>query len=165
MDLIYTKNESDDVRIRPVKALHVGDLIRIADATNLSPWTAQCYLDEMRNDDSVMLRLVAWDNSTIGFVVGRLVAGGEVHARLDAEIYNIAVNEPMQGRGLGQLLFDAFLAVCSEREVENIWLEVRESNEKALRFYARNGFAKIQTRRHFYHNPREHAVLMRCVLK
>lgn len=165
MDVMDTENKFEDVRIRPVEALHVGDLIRIADETNLSPWTAQCYLDEMKNDSSIMLRLVGGDNSTIGFVVGRLVVGGEVQPRIDAEIYNIAVKESKQGRGLGQLLFDAFLAACAEREAENIWLEVRESNEKALRFYARNGFAKIQTRKHFYYGPREHAILMRCVLK
>ena len=55
-------------------------------------------------------------------------------------------------------------AVCRERRVENIWLEVRESNTRAIVFYTRNGFERVQTRTNFYENPREHAILMRLRL-
>lgn len=154
-----------DSRIRPVEAAHIADLISIGEETHLSPWTAQNYLDELKNESSVMLRLVADDNSIIGFVVGRLVAGGEISPRPDAEIYNIAVIEAEQRKGCGQTLFDGFAAICNTRNVANIWLEVRESNSKAIRFYERNGFCRVQTRNHFYENPREHAILMRRILK
>lgn len=155
----------EDTRIRPVEAAHVGDLIRIAEETRLSPWTAGCYLDEMKNPDSVLLRLVAADNRSIGFVVGRLVPGSEIGARIDAEIYNIAIEETLQKRGLGQLLFNAFANACRARQAANIWLEVRESNERAIAFYEKNGFARVQTRNHFYNDPREHALLMKLTLK
>lgn len=154
-----------NMRIRPVEPSHVGDLIRIAEETRLSPWTAQSYLDEIKSPGSILLRLVAEDNSTAGFVVGRFVPGGEIEASKDAEIYNIAVSELGQRKGFGQLLFDAFAAACREKQASNIWLEVRESNQKAIAFYEKNGFARVHARNHFYNDPREHAILMRLILK
>lgn len=153
------------MRIRPVEAAHVGDLIRIAEETRLSPWTASCYLDEMKNPDSILLRLVAEDNSTVGFVVGRFVTSSEIESSVDAEIYNIAVSETLQKKGFGQLLFNAFAAACHKKRARKIWLEVRESNYKAIAFYEKNGFSRVHTRNHFYNNPREHAILMRLDLK
>jgi ribosomal-protein-alanine N-acetyltransferase len=139
--------------------------MRIADETNLSPWSAQNYLDELKNPDAIMLRLVADDNSTLGFVVGRTVIGGKIETQVDAEIYNIAVTCDDQGKGHGQALFDAFVATCGEKKAGQIWLEVRQSNHQAIAFYERNGFKLVQTRNHFYENPREHALLMKLDLK
>jgi [ribosomal protein S18]-alanine N-acetyltransferase len=152
------------LRVRPVEASHVADLIRIGEETNLSRWTAQNYLDEMKNPSAIMLRLVSEDNETIGFVVGRTVIGGEIEERLDAEIYNIAIDVARQGNGHGQVLFDEFLNVCIAQDVKNIWLEVRESNQKAITFYEKNRFIKVQTRNNFYSDPREAALLMRLSL-
>lgn len=128
-------DNQDILRIRPVETSHIADLIRIAEETNLSHWSAQSYLDEMKNPDSVMLRLEAGNNSTIGFVVGRLVPAGVIEIVTDAEIYNIAISESEQRNGLGQLLIDAFTEACREKKVANIWLEVRESNYQAIAFY------------------------------
>ncbi len=152
-------------RIRPIEAAHIADLIRIAEETNLSHWSAQSYLDEMKNPDAIMLRLDAGDNSTIGFVVGRFVPGGEIEIVMDAEIYNIAITENEQRKGLGQFLFNAFASTCREKKTTNVWLEVRESNTKAISFYEKSGFERVQTRPSFYENPREHALLMKLILK
>jgi len=159
------ENIDTSARIRQVEASHIGDLMHIADETNLSHWSAQSYVAEMKNPAAIMLRLVAGDNSTIGFVVGRLVRGGAIEAHLEAEIYNIAVTASEHRRGHGQSLFDAFEAVCIEKEAATIWLEVRESNQTAIAFYEKNGFSRVQTRSHFYDNPREHAILMRRCLE
>lgn len=154
-----------DFRIRPIDSSHVGELIRIGHESNLSPWTAQGYVDEMKNPASVMLRLVDEENNIVGFIVGRVIVGGEIETRHDAEIYNIAVTEQNQGQGCGQRLFDEFVGECREREVAHIWLEVRESNEKAIKFYEKNDFERVQTRPSFYSDPRENALVMRLILK
>lgn len=155
----------DELRIKPVEVTHIGDLIRIGEETNLSPWSAASYFEEMKNPASIMLRLVDDENGIIGFVIGRLVWGGELEPRLDAEIYNIAVTEQFQRRGCGQRLFDEFSKKCREKLVANLWLEVRASNQKAIRFYEKNGFERVQTRSSFYANPRENAHVMRLILK
>lgn len=152
-------------RIRPVESIHIGDLIRIAEETNLSPWSAQNYIDELQVAESIMLRLESETNETIGFIVGRTVQGATDEGQTDAEIYNIAIIQTLQQNGFGQQLFDAFTSKCIEIDVSNIWLEVRESNQKAIAFYERNGFEHFQSRNNFYENPREHALLMKLVLK
>lgn len=150
-------------RIQAIAASNVGDLIYIGRSVNLSPWSAKSYLEELRNPESIMLRLVSDENKTLGFVVGRLVKTGEDN--LDAEIYNIAVKVSEQGKGYGQRLLSAFMGRCHERGVCSVWLEVRESNETAISFYKRNGFVQVQRRNHFYTEPREHGWLMRSNLK
>jgi ribosomal-protein-alanine acetyltransferase len=156
---------TDELRIRTVDSSHIADLIRIADETNLSAWTAQNYLDEFQMPGSIMLRLESALNVTIGFVVGRIVEGGVVAIEQQAEIYNIAIDKSEQGKGFGQMLFDAFIEKCRQYNVTSIWLEVRESNEKAIGFYKTNGFEHVQSRNNFYDNPREAALLMKLILK
>src|SRR3954453_10207975 len=153
-----------EFRIRPVETAHIGELIRLGESANLSPWTAENYLDEIKNPDAIMLRLIAPDNAIVGFIVARVVTGGVIETTLDAEIYNIMVDGEYRGLGLAQSLFDNFLDRCGARKVANIWLEVRESNTPAIKFYAKNGFTHVQTRKHFYRDPDEHALLMRLTL-
>ena len=149
--------------VRGIDTSHIAELIYIGDSVNLSPWTAESYLAELKNPNAIMLRLVSNENKTIGFVVGRYVMSGNDDT--DAEIYNIAVKENEQSKGNGQLLFNAFSSRCRERNVRTIWLEVRHSNQKAISFYKKNGFQTVQKRNHFYENPREHGWLMRLNLK
>lgn len=143
---------------------HVADLIRIGEETNLSPWSAQNYLEEIKNPNAIMLRLVSDENETIGFVVGRLVPAGDVEVRTDAEIYNIAIVADHQQRGNGRRLLEQFLECARDRGGDHVWLEVRESNKKAIHFYKKHGFEQLQSRPNFYENPREAALLMRCKL-
>ena len=152
---------NNSVRICPVAHAHIAELIRIGDETKLSPWSAQSYFDEIKNSNSIMLRLVTDENETMGFIVGRLVPGGDTEVRTDAEIYNIAVVDEHQRRGNGQLLLTAFLRSCLQRDARYVWLEVRESNKKAIDFYLKNSFKQIQSRPNFYEDPREAALLMR----
>ena len=153
-----------EIRIRPIERSNIAELIEIARQTNLSPWSAQNYLDELQISGSIMLRLETEPRETIGFVVGRVIEGAIEH-ETQAEIYNIAIVESHQRRGLGQILFDEFTQKCREKYVASLWLEVRESNQKAIDFYQKNGFDPVQTRPNFYENPREHAILMRLILK
>ena len=151
--------------IKPVEASQIPDLICIGEETNLSRWSEQSYLHELDNKNSVMLCLLGENQAIIGFVVGRFVPAGSLNSALDAEIYNIAVIGTMQQKGFGQRLFDAFAAECREKQVETIWLEVRESNKNAIALYNKNGFVPIQTRPFFYENPRENAIVMKLILK
>jgi ribosomal-protein-alanine N-acetyltransferase len=148
-----------------VESSHIRELIRIGEETRLSPWSAQGYLDELKNPAAIMLRLVDSENSIIGFVVGRLILGGVIETHLDAEIYNIAVTEQCQRKGCGQRLFDEFVLRCRENKVASIWLEARESNQKAIKFYEKNGFEQVHTRPSFYSQPRENAIVMRLKLE
>jgi ribosomal-protein-alanine N-acetyltransferase len=66
--------------------------------------------------------------------------------------------------GIGSLLLKSFFEATQIRQVKSVWLEVRESNFKAIKFYLREGFSFIQTRKNFYSNPSENAKIMKCDL-
>ncbi|MBX7060692.1 MAG: GNAT family N-acetyltransferase [Pyrinomonadaceae bacterium] len=146
-------------RIRPVEAAHVAALIELGTETGLSPWGAHDYLSEIKDKNSIMLRLETDVNHTIGFIVGRLITAAD-GSGIDAEIYNIAVSPHHQREGNGQLLFDAFFERCRQANVCRIWLEVRVSNEKAISFYTHNSFAIQHLRKGLYRSPPEDGYLM-----
>jgi ribosomal-protein-alanine N-acetyltransferase len=51
--------------------------------------------------------------------------------------------------------------MIKEHSAESIWLEVRESNTAALTFYQKNDFNRMYTRKNFYTNPSENAIVMK----
>ena len=61
------------------------------------------------------------------------------------EIERIYVQQDYHGKKLGQLLFDKALEVAGNAGVDYIWLGVWENNEKAIRFYEKNGFTRSGT--------------------
>jgi ribosomal-protein-alanine N-acetyltransferase len=60
------------------------------------------------------------------------------------------------------MLVHTVLAWARELAAHEIWLEVRESNARALRLYEECGFLVTGRRAGYYADPAEDAVLMRC---
>ncbi len=82
-----------------------------------------------------------------GVMVWQELPGGE------AELLNLAVRPEARRRGVGR----ALLALLAGRKV---WLEVRASNEAAVRFYESQGFRVYGRRKALLPQPGEDAVLM-----
>ncbi|MBX3299091.1 MAG: GNAT family N-acetyltransferase [Acidobacteria bacterium] len=148
------------MRIRPIAPADIPELIRIADDTGLSPWTASNFLDELRLSNSIMLKLEGDEGEPGGFVVGRVLTDSRGMEPTEAELYNIAVIPSLQGHGFGQQVIDAFFEKCREANVKKVWLEVRAGNTRALDFYSRNGFSIAAKRPKLYTAPVEDGYLM-----
>ena len=56
------------------------------------------------------------------------------------EIERIYVLQAYQREGIGQFLLDCALRFAGENQAKYIWLGVWEKNQKAIRFYEKNGF-------------------------
>lgn len=65
-----------------------------------------------------------------------------------AEINYFAVEEKYRGKGYSQKLFDYM--IFSIKKCENISLEVRCDNERAIGFYLKNDFKKVSVRKNYY---------------
>lgn len=81
----------------------------------------------------------------------------------DATVIEICVDLPYQGKGYGQQLLEFAIANLKQTQAENLALEVRESNIKAIGLYKKLGFIKTGTRANYYKT--ENAVLMSLALK
>jgi len=105
-----------------------------------------------------MLALVSEEDGKVnGFIIGRQAAE-------EAEILNLAVIPAKRRRGEGGALLEAALDEFRARPVSRVFLEVRESNEGAMAFYARHGFSKSGRRLGYYHDPEEAAIVMELKL-
>ena len=72
------------------------------------------------------------------------------------EIEYIIVNKNYRNRGIATKLLNYMIK--TNPDIENITLEIRESNDIAISFYLKNGFIKVANRENYYKN--EKAILM-----
>jgi ribosomal-protein-alanine N-acetyltransferase len=78
----------------------------------------------------------------------------------EAEIVRIAVKEEVRRQGISQVMMDAMLDWCRTNRISKLMLDVRCSNEQAIALYRKNGFVEDGTRKNFYKQPDEDALLM-----
>jgi ribosomal-protein-alanine N-acetyltransferase len=76
------------------------------------------------------------------------------------EILKVGVLPRYQNLGIGTQLMEAAYAEGIRRGCMRCFLEVRKSNENAIRFYQRHKFKIAGTRRDYYTNPVEDAWVM-----
>ena len=74
------------------------------------------------------------------------------------EIDNIKVEEEYQDNGIGTKLMSYLVSIAIENKVDNITLEVRKSNDKAIHLYKKFGFHEVAIRKYYYGD--EDAILM-----
>lgn len=102
--------------------------------------------------------LVAEDKKGI---IGVLVA--VISAPKEARILLMAVLPEYRGRGIGAQLLKEFISRCFVSGIRAVNLEVRASNERAIRFYNVHGFDFITLLPSYYEDG-EAGYLMRKVL-
>jgi ribosomal-protein-alanine N-acetyltransferase len=83
-----------------------------------------------------------------------------------AHINQLAVWPELRSRGLGTQLIEAVIAEAAHLGATELTLEVRASNEAALRLYNRAGFQRAGVRKNYYTSPIEDAyILIRSTVK
>jgi ribosomal-protein-alanine N-acetyltransferase len=117
-----------------------------------NPWHPDTF-GSLLTRDRVRVLAAAHDGEVIGYAVLWWVLD-------QGELANLAVHPDFQGRSIGSRLLDRVLSEARNVGIESLFLEVRESNEKARRLYSRRGFVQVSIRKGYYRNPPENA----CVL-
>jgi ribosomal protein S18 acetylase RimI-like enzyme len=169
--------------IFPLMVRDIPQIINIGGQSNLSKWTYADYADEVKRRDSISLAYKSNvdtvslpDRENIsGFIVSRLIMPmNSINKKYDSddfqhtgecEILNIAVHPAFRRNGIGRKLFEATVEKCLSQNVESIWLEVRKNNDEAVSFYKKNGFEVIYTRKDYYQNPVDDALVMKAALQ
>lgn len=78
----------------------------------------------------------------------------------EAEITNVAVHPDRRRQGIAKRLLTEALKLSEGMGIRNVTLEVRPSNEAAVRLYESFGFREEGRRPHFYEKPEEDALIM-----
>jgi ribosomal-protein-alanine N-acetyltransferase len=86
-----------------------------------------------------------------------------MHGVEEMHLLNITVAPAHQGEGWGHMMLDALSLISRNVGAQTLWLEVRQSNARALQVYERYGFVRVGLRKDYYpadRQQREHAVVM-----
>ena len=140
--------------IRPANADDVKGLSAIEQACFSMPWSEDSLRYEVcQNEDALILVAQDTDGSLMGYL--------GVWCILDeGHILNVAVLPEHRNLKIGSVLMTAMLTISEKRGVQSHTLEVRKSNEGAIRFYERFGFREAGVRPHYYEDNGEDAVIM-----
>ena len=152
-DLRATAGNPRRLEIAPMAIDDIPDVLAIETLSFQSAWPPNAFTTELR------------DNKLAHYFVGRLdgkiVAYGGIWVILeDSHVTTIAVHPDVRGQRLGEELLVFLLDEAIERDASWITLEVRETNDVAQKLYRKYGFTVVSTRRGYYSDNNESALVM-----
>jgi ribosomal-protein-alanine N-acetyltransferase len=153
-------SEAGELRIRAMAESDLGRVMEIAASLREAPqWPRAAYAAAIAPGAvPKRIALVAEvEGAVAGFVVGLVVAS-------QAELESIAVDRAVQRRGIGAALLRGLIQEAALAGAEEVLLEVRASNRRAMELYGKAGFAEVGRRPGYYLDPMEDAVLMRLAI-
>ena len=143
--------------MRPMAFADVPHVARMEDEAFTTPWKEETFQSLLERPGVEL-----W----VADLEGEVAAYAILWCILDeGELANIAVRDDLRGRGIGSDLLDWMLGVAARSGVRTVYLEVRESNEGALRLYGGRGFEEVGVRKQYYDRPREDARVLKFVLR
>lgn len=140
------------ILIRAMQAKDTEEVAYLEKQIFSRPWSRQGFLDALHLGNTIFL--VAEENGKILGYIGMYVALEE------GEITNVAVDPVERCHGIGGMLISEMKKEAERRSLARVVLEVRVSNETAIRLYERNGFMNRGVRKGFYDAPKEDAYIM-----
>ena len=142
-----------------LRALGLSDLRAIETIERRSyptPWSRSMFAGELAKPSSICLGAFEADSED-GALVGYLIVSRYVDAW---HVMNIAVAPEQRGRGIATMLLERLFELTADDEHRGYTLEVRVSNDTAIRLYERLGFEARGIRRGYYTDNREDALIM-----
>ncbi len=140
------------IQIREMQFDDLDQVMEIENACFSVPWTETGFFTFLIRNDTLFL--VAEEDEKIYGYCGIVMVPDE------GDITNIAVEKSMRKRGIGKMLMEALIEESAKRGVNKIYLEVRASNEPAIRLYEKMGYVVNGRRKNYYDDPKEDAILM-----
>jgi ribosomal-protein-alanine N-acetyltransferase len=138
-----------------IRTLALGDLDAIEAIEKRAyrtPWSRSMFASELAKPTSICL----------GAFEGERLMGYTINSRyVDAwHVMNVAVDPEYQRRGIASQLLERLFELTAGDERRGYTLEVRVSNQDAIRLYEKLGFEPRGIRRGYYTDNREDALIM-----
>ena len=143
------KLELRKLELRDLNAIEVIERVSYP-----TPWSRSMFAGELAKPSS--LSLGAFDAKS-GELVGYLVISRYVDAW---HVMNVAVAPEQRRHGVARALLDRLFELTASDERRGYTLEVRVSNEGAIKLYEAMGFVARGVRRGYYTDNREDALIM-----
>ena len=116
-------------------------------------WSRDSFLNEISNELAKYYTLHTQNGELAGYA-------GCWHILEEAHITTIAVAPTFRNRKFAQCLLKRIIDDCYLQKIKYITLEVRVSNNAAINLYSKYGFSSFGTRKGYYQNNNEDALIM-----
>lgn len=128
-------------------------------------FAADKLLQELRDENSEFVLLEEGGKPAGYLKINEAPSQTEINDKASLEIQRIYIDARAQGKGLGTRLMQYAIDTARERGKRYVWLGVWEHNDKAIRFYTRNGFYRIGEHAFIMGDDRQTDHLMRKDLR
>lgn len=148
------ENEIITVKILPMEKANLDEVLKIEEESyGDHHWSKDSFYGELSNDVAHYYSAFDANGKLIGYA-------GSWEILDEAHITTIAVAPECRRKKIGEALLNAILSSCYKNEVKYVTLEVRESNSAAIGLYEKYGFKSLGTRKGYYQNNNEDALIM-----
>lgn len=140
--------------MRPMQQEDLPQVMAIEEAVYPFPWTPGIFHDCLRVGYCCWVLLL--DEQVIGYGVMSVVID-------ESHILNLCIHPKWHRNGLGNKMIRRLLKIARQHGAETAFLEVRASNQAALKLYQGLGFIEVGQRKEYYPCPnqaREDAIVM-----
>ena len=139
--------------IRPMGHADLDAVLEIEGAAYQFPWSRQIFADCLMA--GYLSSVLDTGTRVIGYSILSTAAA-------EAHILNLCIDPDCQRQGYGQQMLDHLLDYADAVGVERIFLEVRPSNDAAIRLYENAGFVQLGVRKSYYRaaDGREDALVL-----
>jgi [ribosomal protein S18]-alanine N-acetyltransferase len=152
----YNSSSNNELIISKMKESHIGKILDIEKRSFITPWTKRMVNETLNSPISVSF-VIEESKLLLGYIM--------LYSVLDeAHILNLAINPDYRRRGYASKLIRYIIEYCGERGISDFFLEVRNSNSKAINLYRMFGFKVIGTRKGYYTDTHEDALVMQLSL-
>ena len=118
-----------------------------------TPWSRSMFAGELAKPSSLCLGAFDEEARLLGYLI--------ISRYVDAwHVMNIATDPEHRRKGIASALMQHLFELTAQDGQRGYTLEVRVSNEEAIRLYERLGFKARGTRRGYYTDNREDALIM-----
>lgn len=142
-----------NIEIEPMTLQHLDRVLEIEALSYSTPWSKRAFVSEVTDNSYAYYYVARKDGIIVGYV-GMWVILEEAH------ITNIAVAPDYRRLGIGQAMLEAMFSKAREKGATRMTLEVRVSNLGAQALYRKLGFADRGTRKGYYTDSNEDAIIM-----
>lgn len=142
------------IKIQPMQKSEVEEVLKIEErAYGDHHWSKDSFYGELSNE--LAHYYSAYDDK--GVLVGYAGYWGIID---ESHITTIAIKPEFKRKKIGEALLNKILEECYKNKIKYITLEVRKSNIPAINLYEKYGFKSLGTRKGYYQNNNEDALIM-----
>ena len=131
----------------------IEDILVVEKLSFSIPWSRDSFEKEIV-DNNLAIYLVAKVNEKAVGYIGMWKVLNEGH------ITNVAVHPEFRHQGIGDQLVSELLSLCEKDNIDLVTLEVRKSNQNAIKLYEKHGFVAEGIRKAYYQDNKEDAIIM-----